>query len=215
MQHDNSKQMPISVREYLNDPCRASSLPFWKSERITIPGHLSICRDDLFSADLFPGVDEPYFKLMHELRSVPTPVLPASFELADCDISAYAHHIQECYTEESISVQGLRAYQSHPVYDPSLWIVVAEVSTGRIVATGIGELDTRIGEGVLEWIQVSPDYRRRGLGRFIVCELLRRMQDRAAFVTVSGRVKNASNPYALYQACGFTNPVIWHVVTNR
>ena len=31
----------------------------------------------------------------------------------------------------------------------------------KTVATGIAELDTRIGEGILEWIQVSPKYRRR------------------------------------------------------
>ena len=90
---------------------------------------------------------------------------------------------------------------------------MAEADNGRIVATGIGELDKRIGEGVLEWIQVSSGYRRKGLGRFLVCELLCRMQERAAFVTVSGRMKNASKPDALYQACGFTDPVIWHVLS--
>lgn len=37
----------------------------------------------------------------------------------------------------------------------------------RIVATGIVELDREIGEGVLKWIQVSKDYRRRGLGHSV------------------------------------------------
>ena len=40
------------------------------------------------------------------------------------------------------------------------------------MATGIAELDREIGEGVLEWIQVSKDYRRRELGSYLVCELL-------------------------------------------
>ena len=30
------------------------------------------------------------------------------------------------------------------------------------------ELDREIGEGILEWIQVSGDYRRRGLGSYLV-----------------------------------------------
>ena len=50
------------------------------------------------------------------------------------------------------------------------------------------------------------------LGKYIVKELLYRMKDKAKFVTVSGKVNNPDNPYALYCACGFGNPVTWHVV---
>ena len=30
--------------------------------------------------------------------------------------------------------------------------------------------------------------------------------------TVSGRVANETAPFSLYRACGFTHPVIWHIV---
>ncbi len=56
--------------------------------------------------------------------------------------------------------------------------------TEKTAATGIAEFDVRIGEGILEWIQVSPEYRNRGLGAFVVNELLYRMQGKAGFVTV-------------------------------
>ena len=36
------------------------------------------------------------------------------------------------------------------------------------VALGIAELDQEVREGMLEWIQVLPSYRRRGLGCGIV-----------------------------------------------
>ena len=71
------------------------------------------------------------------------------------------------------------------------------------MATGIAELDREIGEGVLEWIQVSKDYRRRGLGSYLVLELLWRMRKAARFVTVSGECENADNPEGLYRKCGF------------
>ena len=82
----------------------------------------------------------------------------------------------------------------------------------KIVASGIAELDVEIKEGILEWIQVSPEYRGKGLGKFVVNELLWRMKDKVEFVTVSGKVDDFTNPRGLYIACGFTDEVIWHVM---
>ena len=72
--------------------------------------------------------------------------------------------------------------------------------------------DSEIKEGILEWIQVSPEYRGVGLGKFIVNELLWRMKDKAEFVTVSGKADNPTNPRNLYIACGFSGEEIWHVM---
>lgn len=104
-----------------------------------------------------------------------------------------------------------KAYKNHPVYDPFLWVAVKDELTGKTVATGIAELDARIGEGVLEWIQVSPTYRGKGLGAYLVNELLSRLKGKADFVTVSGKIKNRTNPLKLYENCGFSEKVIWHV----
>lgn len=199
--------------EYLADPCGASSLPYWKTESIRIPENISIVRDDDFSDSQHLGHDEKYFKLMHDLKTVKKPTLPEGYEIVKCNINDFVQHINSCYALEHVAAEELMTYKSHPVYQPGLWITVAESKSGRIVASGIAELDTRIGEGILEWIQVSPDCRRKGLGSFVVCELLQRMRNQACFATVSGRLANESIPYALYQACGFVNPVIWHIVT--
>ena len=50
---------------------------------------------------------------------------------------------------------------------------------------------------------------RPGLGTALVLELLRRLQDRAEFVTVSGEVNNPSNPQRLYRKCGFAGSDVW------
>lgn len=76
----------------------------------------------------------------------------------------------------------------------------------------MAELDAEIKEGILEWIQVSPEYRGKGLGKFVVNELLWRMKDKAEFATVSGKVNNSTNPRGLYIACGFFGEEIWHVM---
>ena len=87
--------------------------------------------------------------------------------------------------------------------------------TGELAATGIAELDREIGEGILEWIQVSEDCRGRGLGRYLVSELLWRMRGRALFATVSGQCNNPSQPERLYRGCGFTGDDVWHVLRKK
>ena len=169
-------------------------------------------RDDLYTAERNGGTEEPYFKLVHRLETLCPPKLPDSFRIVPCEPEGFARHIRECYAEEGVNADELRACARRPVYDPELWIAVEDETNGRIAASGIADLDTSIGEGILEWIQVSPEYRRRGLGKYIVLELLRRMRGKAELATVSGRMYNPDNPYALYRGCGFTDPVIWHVV---
>ena len=202
----------VSREEYIKDPCEASSLAFWKAESFDVPKGVRIYREDEFDAESCSGSDEQYFKLMHTLESVPRVGLSDEFVLTGGEVEEFASHINECYVEEGVTVDELKAYTQRPVFDASLWIAVRERNNGRIVASGIAEFDTRIGEGILEWIQVSPEYRRKGLGRVVVCELLNRLEARADFVTVSGRVNGAGDPLSLYKSCGFGHQVIWHIV---
>ncbi len=41
------------------------------------------------------------------------------------------------------------------------------------------------------------------------------MNGKADFVTVSGKVNNKTNPLALYERCGFSEKVIWHVLSKQ
>ena len=201
--------------EYLANPCSASSLPFWKTERMRLPETVTVIRDDCFSGCRHDEVDEQYFKLIHDLKTIAEPAIPEGFGIDECGLDDYVQHINSCYSREHITVEELQEYRSHPVYRQDLWIAVADSGKGGIVATGIAELDARIGEGILEWIQVSPGYRHMGLGSYLVCELLKWMREEARFGTVSGRLESESDPFRLYRSCGFKNPVIWHIVRKK
>ena len=205
----------MNAEQYLADPCGAASLPYWKTEQLAVPEGITVCRDDEFTSLRIEGSDEPYFKLMHDLRQVPRAALPAGFRLVSAELAEFARHINSCYETEGVTEAELFSFQKRPTFDPALWLAIADAGSGELAASAIGELDGRIGEGILEWIQVSPAYRRSGLGRFLVCELLRRMQGRAQFATVSGRVNNPDKPFALCTACGIKNPVIWHVIKTK
>ena len=198
---------------YLANPCKTSSLPFWKTNLINIPDHMKIIlEEDMRGIDARDYVDERYFKLIHRMNHIRKPVLDNKYELVCGDASEYAKHIADCYDDTGISAGELLKYQKHAVYDPNLWIAVTECGQNKIVASGIAELDAEIKEGILEWIQVSPEYREKGLGKFVVNELLWRMKDKAVFVTVSGKTDNPTNPRDLYLACGFSGEAIWHVM---
>ena len=203
----------ITKEEYLKNPCRVCSIPFWKSKSITIPEGMIILHQDEYDAAGYPQyIDEPYFRLIHDLKSLAVPVPPQGYSLCTATFAEYAAHINSCYNGIGITEEELSRYTLRPVYDAFLWLAVKDDQTDRIVATGIAELDREIGEGALEWIQVSQAHRGKGLGRYIVLELLRRLKSKAGFATVSGQCNNAANPEKLYRKCGFTGNDIWHIL---
>lgn len=210
------KPLVIDKGEYLKNPCGTSSLPYWKAAAMTVPENMLIRHDRDFRGQAFADYnDEPYFRLFHDLKALPTAALPHGFCQCDAAPGEYAAHIDQCYPDTLITEAEIKAYSQHPIYAPELWIAVREYGSGKLAATGIAELDDQIGEGILEWIQVSPSYRRLGLGRYVVAELLNRISKKARFATVSGQVNNPSNPESLYRECGFRGNDVWHILTKQ
>ncbi len=208
--------MNITKQQYLNDPCGTSSLPYWKAVKMAVPETMLIQHHRQFRDEcLADYMDEPYFRLFHDLQALPAAALPDGFRLYDASPAEYAAHINQCYVGASMTDEEIRSYFRHSVYAPELWIAVQDCHSKKIAATGIAELDEQVGEGILEWIQVSPDYRRAGLGAYVVTELLNRIAGRAQFATVSGQVNNPSKPEFLYRRCGFKGNDIWHILTKK
>lgn len=206
----------ISKETYMANPCGTSSLPFWKEKQIVVPDNMLILHDKDFNESyLIQYNDERYFRLKHNLINVNELVLPNGFELCDATLSDFAKHINKCYKGSKLTVDELESYCKRTVYAQELWIAVKDCKNNKIIGTGIAELDTEIGEGILEWIQVSEKYRGKGIGRFIVNELLQRMKGKVSFVTVSGQVNNSTNPEALYRKCGFEGNDIWNILTKN
>ena len=206
----------VDPEKYTLDPCGSSSVPLWKAIFCSVPEGVVIVRDDAFTGVPEGYSDRVYFRLRHGLGGIrPLPV-PDGCYLSDSDDEELAAQICSCYDEERITPDELKEYRMRPTYRPELWLTVRDGRTGAIAATGIAELDPAIREGVHEWIQVSAEHRRRGLGRFLVNELLYRMKEScgASFATVSGRADNPTDPFSLYKRCGFCDPVFWHIMTK-
>ena len=123
----------MKVINYISDPCRASSLPFWKTETIEIPENMLIVRGDEFDERILAEYDDvPYFKLVHRLKDLTKPRIPDGFELADCPAEAFAQHIRECYGND-ISDEEITSYKTRQTFRPELWIAVMDNAAKNIV----------------------------------------------------------------------------------
>ena len=210
------RRVMVNRNNYLKNPCRESSIPYWKAKHITVPEGMKILhQDDFNAAECTQFTDALYFRLRHDLKGLLTPRLPQRYSLCEATVGDFVRHINQCYDDICISEAELQGYTARSVYNASLWLAVRDNETSDIAATGIAELDRECGEGILEWIQVSENCRGHGLGSYIVAELLWRMKDMARFVTVSGQCNNPTNPEGLYRKCGFIGNDVWHILRKR
>ena len=210
----------ISVDEYKINPCRLSAIPYWKMRTFKIPNSISVIHDEDYSEVGDVCKDTQYFRLKHNLQSVELFTLGKSFEYRKVDtnniedLQEVVNIINRCYTDIQVDLNQVTNWTESEVFDENLWIFIIDVSNQRPVALGIGELDKYVNEGMLEWIQVLPEYRNRKLGQAVVNKLLINLVSQVDFVTVSGQVDNKTSPEKLYRRCGFEGNDIWHILAR-
>lgn len=207
----------LSLQEYVNDPCGTLSIPYWKSKGLIVPENMKIIHDrDYFGGMLSDYNDEVYFRLFHNLKDIGQVNLP-DMEIVSgvSDIDEFVRLINASYSDLSVTKEQMESYRKTPVYRSDLWILLREKNSDTVVAGGIADYDRETKELIIEWIQVLPDYRKKGYGQLVVKSLLSKMQNIAEFATVSGKVSNPTNPQGLYRKCGFTGNDVWHVLTQQ
>lgn len=199
---------------------------YWDRNQANIPHHhLTDLRFALIHQDFVHAIptahfitQKRYFRLIHRNEPIPKAQPPAGFGIVNVDVGTESHLVADligrCYADLHPSEESVRGWMHHPVFDPELWIWVIDEKKGGPVGLGIAEVDFSVSEASLEWIQVLPSYRGRGLGKSIVRELLSRLRGRVAFTTVSGEVDNQTSPEALYRSCGFRGNDIWWVLRS-
>lgn len=207
----------IDVDKYIANPCRVLSTAFWKASHFPIPPNVTIFHKDDLPCNNFDKHATAYFRLLHKLDARQYFPLPQGYSYRQIrlpdEAQTLADLINHCYDSHNHTAKSILRWTTYPAFDPTLWLFVISDLTNSPVAAGLADFDKSIREGSLEWIQVMPEYRGRGLGQAIVSELLKRLKhsNQAAFVTVSGECDNDTNPEALYRKCGFVGDDIWYV----
>ena len=205
----------ISLAEYMRDPCGMLSIPYWKAKGITVPEGIRIVHDRNFAPEQYSEYEDArYFRIMHDLNclSEADAQLTVLQTINRSELDAVVQMINACYTDLQVSSEQLTSYINTPTYAPALWVWALDQVSGERMGCGIAAFDAEAVEISLEWIQVLPQYRRRGVGQAIVCELLRRKPENAHFATVSGKLDSVLAPEALYRKCGFAGDDVWHIL---
>lgn len=202
----------MNLTEYLSNPCGSLSIPYWKDKIIDIPSNVQIYHEkDFINIEAKYLKLDKYFRLIHRLEHIPIEDHKVQIVIQKNDIDELMNMINICYQKENIQVskKDVEQWISRSVFDEDLWVKIT--INGEIIASGIAEFDFETKEGILEWIQVLPEYQGCGFGKLIVNALINRLSKIADFITVSGRLENISNPIKLYTDCGFEGNDIWYM----
>ncbi len=156
-----------------------------------------------------------YFRIIHRHETIPEPELPDGFSFKEVDVhkecQEVSHLIGRCYENIKPSAEEVAGWTENEVFDEKLWVWVFDEEETDYVGLGIAEIDVTVPEASLEWIQVLPEYSGHGIGKALVHELLRRVDGKVDFTTVSGEFRE-DGPMKFYKNCGFQGEDIWWVL---
>lgn len=194
--------------DYIKEPARACFLCYHKNENTEIPSSMLVVRGDDYKPELYKSYDDTiYTKLISRSKDISEPTFPEGFKLATPTKEQLTAHISQCFPDgETPDSVDLWRYMEY------FMVALIDSSTGRIVASAAADIDFGVKEGYIDWIAVSPRYRRRGLGTYLVNELLYRFRRLSDFVSVSTKVPEA---LALFQKCGFGEECEWHILKQK
>lgn len=203
-------------KEYSINPCRYSALPLYKDIRVN-KNTIRVIHETEFKEEILVQYKshERFFRISHNIKKI-TKVITPGFSYRVCDINKdidiILNIINESYLNINIDNNRILNMIEDIVYYPDLWVFIVDESNNKEVALGICHFDKSVGEVELDWIQVLPQYRGRGLGKMLVSYILQNSPDDALFATVSGDVDNPNSPENLYRKCGFKGKDIWHIL---
>jgi len=146
--------------------------------------------------------------------ALPQPVLPDGYIVRGCrgetEVTTRATPQYNAFTNTvpfDRYVQRFRQFMRSAVYDPEL-DVVAVAPDGQIGSFCIAWPDPLIKVGLFEPVGTHPDFQRRGLGKAVMTEALRRLKERGMERAIVCTTAQNTAGIRLYDAVGFR-------ITNR
>jgi GNAT superfamily N-acetyltransferase len=146
----------------------------------------------------------------------PAGELPAGYRFEDCeptrDLPAAAQLMNTAYPSlpAFMTPERLQGMIAQDYYFSSGWFFLTDRQDRR-VGLAISGYDREMDEGFIDWIELLPRQRRRGFGRLLITESLRRLPE-SRWVTVAGSLDAPFVVGDLYQRCGFHQTAQWSIL---
>lgn len=201
----------MDIKEYIQNPCGKLSIPYWKATTMTLPDTIKIIHSQDWNEQYKDF--ERFFRVKHALEKLDPIDFNYNIILIVEQANQLAEMINASYIHENIVVneEDVLKWKDNKTFRENLCVSI-ESEDGKMIASGIAEYDENCREGILEWVQVLPEYRGKGLGKKIVNVLLSNLKKCGAdFVTVSGNLDNVTAPLQLYKKCGFEGDDVWYI----
>ena len=160
----------MDIKEYLSNPCGMLSIPYWKYKTLDIPSSVTIIHERDWKNQSHNY--QRFFRVKHNLDNLP--IVDFDFELLNIDNQAeeLAAMVNSCYKDEGITLneQDILSWRNHKTFREYLCVYIKD-NNGLMIASGIAEFDQECKEGTIEWVQVLPEYRRKGIASAITSRL--------------------------------------------
>lgn len=202
------------ISRYKANPCRYSSIPLYKEirrnphQKITVIHHTQYRNEK----GQYHG---RFLRLKHDLNHIPYVTLdgfkPIAFDKTH-DIDKAVELINTSYESSTVKRETIELMMVDRVYNSKLWYYIVEKQSNKPVALGIAHYDSIVNEISLDWIQVLPKYRNKGIGKLLLRKLLLEASSIGAFATVSFDLDNLTSPEHLYRRMGFKGHDLWHII---
>jgi ribosomal protein S18 acetylase RimI-like enzyme len=157
------------------------------------------------------GIDSWSKVFMHRPTGLPVKDfrIPLGFTIrplhAVSEVPVYVELHQAVFETKNMSERWRRRIIHHPAYRPE-FDIVAVAPDGRLGAFCIGWLHRSSTDAItaqIEPLGCHPDFRRFALGRLVLAEAVRRLQNAGASVIYVETDNDRSTAYALYESLGF------------
>ena len=134
----------LTRQEYLQNPCRASALPYWKLCAGNLPEGVEVIHEKEAGkriGDVSTAV-ECYFRLFHHLDTLSIDshseiVLQTAWK----EVNVFAEIINASYPDLRVSEAQLLQLQAQACFSPEGWVVALDRQSGKPLACGIAALD--------------------------------------------------------------------------
>jgi len=161
-----------------------------------------------------PSPAEPWVINRMRLQDAPHAPLPDGYAIRTvrgiAEAAAIAEVHQAAFPGANWTPELYRSVMESPGYAPEREFVV-ESPAGGLAAFTVTWLDPVNKTGLFEPVGTHAGFRRRGLGKALLCHSMKRMAEAGMIYAIVMNAPNNEASIALYRSCGFEP---WHLIDD-